>query len=374
MLRKFGIVHAAWTHTADDGRRLERVVGECGLDYVVVPVVTGRRHEISLAGNPDQPEFWTAGGWHYPHSAAAYDRTTVKPPRARWFGSADRLGRLADHVDRLGLGLVPRIDLGHATTLLDRHSHLRRRNAWGQDDPHHLCTVNPEVADLLDAILTDLQRYEPAGIELIGLDVDPSPDRTSSARDVPPNASVWRCMQVCFCPHCRAAANAGGVDADAVARAVRELATARSNVVGSDTRLDDSDADRAAYVELRRTQQQDWLQRLGDTHSVVPVRIVATSGAGAAEIPAVGRLLQWTSTDEAAAQPERFLRRAAEIDAAGIVLPTWSPVFADSAVLVRTVVDAVRAGLTVITFDGFDGAPDVSITALKQAVRYARRD
>jgi hypothetical protein len=133
---QFGLVLPLWDY-ADRPEWLDRVAGEIGLDHLTVPVVSGPVESFRLARAipPDSaaaPYFATEGGWHFPPNAKSYSSTGVRPTKARWFGAADVLGRLAEHLARLGVRLVARVELRDVSALLHAEEHLAQRNAWGQ--------------------------------------------------------------------------------------------------------------------------------------------------------------------------------------------------------------------------------------------------
>jgi hypothetical protein len=342
-----GIVLPLWSYAADDGRLLDHAAGEVGLDHVTVPVVTGVCSQFRLAEGCDKPCFHTEGGWHFPPNAKLYAAAGVRPPKARWFGSADHLARLREHVKRLGARLVLRIDLRAVQSLVEQAPLLGQRNAWGQEVPAAgACACNPHVRELLRATLEDLRRYEPAAHELANWMPDHAAD-CATARPLNWHTPVRRLLDICFCPACRQIAERGGADPDQAARSVRvrveqqvTAAPEAQNTVPVDLVLRQYTAARVADCAL-------WLRRLAETDADHRYHLIH-----ALETP-----LPY--------DPPPF----DEI----VRLPVWRPSFTAPAALVRLASDAVANGVRLFDFEGLDEAPPEAVTWLKQAVRFARR-
>jgi hypothetical protein len=371
MSADFGIVHALWNHAADAGALLDRVAGEVGIDHVTVPVVTGELEEFRLARATGQPYFHTEGGWHFPPTTKTYAAAGVRPIKARWFGTTDALARLREHTQRLGVGLIARIDLCAVRALVESEPHLAQRNAWGQEvftaGP---CVNNPQLRELLRATLENLRLVEPAAFQLI----DWLPDQTDHG-DLPHWGHYLLAhplTRVCFCAPCRDIAERAGVDSDAAARSVRvqiERAWELADVQG--TGADDPVVQ--AYLEARAVDCGNWLRRTAAADAERRYQLVRAPGSAWPVAPdgLIQRIIRLPRSF--GESPERWLDQDCVIQGDGWSFFAWSSVCRDAATLVRVVTKASRRGVRFTDFEGLDEAPAEAITWLKQAVRFARR-
>jgi hypothetical protein len=344
MNAQFGIVLPLWSYAADSGALLDRAAGEVGLAHVTVPAVSGPQAQFRLHCDPEKPYFHTGGGWHFPPSAKFYGLTGVRPPKAVWFGATDYLARLQEHVGRLDLRLVLRVDVRAVPALTEHEPQLCQRNAWGQEVPSAgACACHPVVRELLRATLEDLRRYQPAAYELIDFFPDKAGDR-AAARPLTWNAPVRQLADRCFCASCRQTAERAGVDADAAARSVRVQIQHGLSAPPGDQ---EEDPVMREYVAARTSDTSAWLAA------------VTASDRGR-------QYLTHLSHSPIAAEP-------AGAASDGLALPVWRPTFAESASLVRTVTDAASRGVQFFDFEALDEAPPDAVTWLKQAVRFARR-
>jgi hypothetical protein len=358
----FGIVLPLWSYAADDGRLLDHVAGEVGLDHVTVPVVTGVQTQFRLAEGCEQPHFRTEGGWHFPPTAKLYTASGVRPTKARWFGAADHLARLREHTNRLGARLVLRIDIRAVQSLVEQEPLLGQRNAWGQEIPSAgACACNPHARELLRATLEDLRRYEPAGYELPDWTPDHAVDLTT-ARPLAWHTGVRRALDTCFCPACRQIAERGGTDPDQAARSVRVRVEQAVSAETQDAAPDDPIV--LQYAAARVADCALWLRRLAETGADHRYHLIHAFETPLPYAPApLAEIVRVPDCEPAI--------RCAGI--AGWALPVWRPTFAAPAALVRLVSDAVASGVQRFDFEGLDEAPAEAVTWLKQAVRFARR-
>lgn len=376
MAAEFGIVYPLWDAASDDGRLLEQVAGEVGIDHLTVPVVTGAQTQFRLARGHETPHFHTEGGWHYRASTKVYSGSTLKPTKGRWFAGGDVLADVRRRAAEMGIRLMVRVDLRAVRGLVDNHPHICQRNAWGQEVPFAGgCANNPDLRELLRAVLEDLRRYEPAGIELVDWAPDSPVDR-AAARPLSWHPHVRRLLDACFCASCRQIAERAGVDPDQAARSVR--ASVERGLAGP--HLDDDAPTRdpvlAAYTKARNEDCAHWLQRLAEGDTESRRFLVRPFGE-----PRMGNYAPWVRLvripplrrgPQDAAGWADLERALGEISALSIGV--WRPTFADAAEVVRLTSDAVLAGVTTFDFEGLNEAPPEAVTWLKHAVRKARRE
>ncbi len=375
MPAEFGVVYALWDFAADEGRLLERVAGEVGIEHLTIPVVTGAQTQFRLGSTAEAPHFHTEGGWHYRTSTKAYAGVALRPAKARWVTGADALAQVRARAAALNVHLLLRVDVRTVRALVDQERHLSQRNAWGQEVPFAGgCACNPELRELLRATLDDLRRYEPAGYELVDWAPDTATDR-AAARPLGWHQAVRRLLDICFCASCRQIAEREGLDPEQAARSVRVRVEHLLAASGGETTPDADDPVVAAYVAARAADCCQWLQRLAEGDSERRRFLVRAFGE-----PPLGNCAPWVRLTrfpagccgplDGPAWTER-LRALPEISALG--LPVWRPTFGEAAELVRLVSEAARAGVSTFDFEGLgEGAAD-AVTWLKQAVRFARR-
>ncbi|MBK9120048.1 MAG: hypothetical protein IPM18_10685 [Phycisphaerales bacterium] len=368
----FGLVYPLWTFAADGGALLERAVGEVGIDHVTVPAITGPVTAFRPVAAPDAPYFHSDGGWHYPPEARCYGGLTPRPPRARWQGTADPLARLATLVERLGIALVLRVDLRAVTPLATAAPHLALRNAWGQECTEAgLCAVGVETRDWLRAALEDLQRYQPARLELGDWRVDVSAHPVMSPQRW--SSNVAELGALCFCPSCRAVASEHGLDVEVLARNVRSAVAAWC--AGAPNRDVPLPEGVVAYREVRRAAVAAWLRGLLDIHAAAPGYVLTPWGSGQPPglLPDRSVLrLDGEQSDLFAPSVLRHLEGALAM-VAGVCIPLPRPAVTTGEELVvglRTLAQRT----TWIEFEGLDEAAAEALIWLRQAVRYARRE
>ncbi len=375
MTSDFGVFYHLWSHADQPGELLDRLIGEVGVDHILVPAITGPLEQFRV--DPPHPPnlFATGGGWHFPPSAAFYRGVAARPRVARWFGKRDALARVAASAAQRGVTLVCRLDLRDCRPVLDHAPHLCMRNAWGDAAPRAgMCVLNPDVRELLLAAVRDLARYAPAAIQLVDWEPDLAADRRNK-RPLDHTPAARTLLDLCFCPACRQIALAGGVDPDLVARSVK---THLNHILADEldatrTRLEEDDL-LAAYVAVRQQAAATWMREILAHHSEIRWYHERDDSPPA---------LPWSAS--AACGPVDWIPvlrgRGSEADppreglpaTAGRVLPVWRPFVSRPDQLVRSVASVARVVRGPIQFDGIEEAPPEVVDWLRQALRYARR-
>ncbi len=356
--KSYGIVLPLWTWT-EAPELLERAHGEIGLDHVTVPVVTGPVRTFRISGAATSPYFESEGGWQFPPEGKVYAGAGVRPPRARWLGTGDPLGRLRAELERLGVGLTVRLDLRRVRAVVEDQPQFAQQNAWGQAVPAAgMCVSHPHLRELLRATCEDLRRYSPVLIQVVDWLVDHAAGEPPAA---PP--ALLPFVAACFCPACRQIGERAGLEPESAARALRSFVAAHAQ---DPTTAALEDPVLGPYTAAREADAAQWLARLADAdrerryaHFVAgparrpedePVAPAAPTGfnvcMGAASERAPGRLEQVTR---------------------------WPVPPVASTHLVRAVADAARQGVWHFDFEGLDTSPVEVVTWVKQAVRFARR-
>lgn len=373
---QFGVVYPLWNHAASQGRLLDRLTGEVGIDHLTIPVVTGARRQFRLGCGRDTPYFHTEGGWHFRPSAGAYSSSALRPPKARWLAGGDVLAQVREQTAALGMQLLLRLEVRAVEALVEQQRHLCQRNAWGQEVPSAgACVCNPDLRELLRGTLEDLCRYEPAGYELVDWAPDSAADR-SAARPLAWHTAARHLLDTCFCASCRQIAEREGVDTDQVARSVRVHVERLAAAGIEEPSAADRDPALAAYIAARTSDCRQWLQRLVAPETDRLHLLVHSVG----EPPPYGDRPPWprlVRLPVTAREPADQDRLAALLQVApyagGLALPVWRPTFGQAAELVRVLSETVRLGVRLFDCEGLDEAEPEAVKWLKQAVRFARR-
>ncbi len=369
MPAEFGIVYPLWDFAADEGRFLERLVGEVPIDQVTVPVITGAWTAFRPVVGGDLPLFHTDGGWHYRPASRPYAGGAIRPRKARWFSAGDQLAQLGTRLASLGIRLVARIDLRAARSVIEDQPHVAQRTAWGQETPDAgACVCNPDVRAALRAVCEDLARYSPAGYELVNW--APDHDVNADTRDFAWDLDLARLWGTCFCAACRQVAERAEIDVDRVARSVRVSVERRlESPLGDASSADDPLL--SMYRAARAADCAAWLRRLAEAEPERRRLLLRDVGS-----PALESSAPWTHRvrlGRAPLAPRWSEALAAAAACGGVSMPAWRPAVAGPDDLVRWVHESVQAGVSLIDFEGVTEAPAACLTWLRQAVRFARR-
>jgi len=375
MATDFGVLYPLWDFVADEGRLLESLAGEVGIDHLTIPVVTGAQNQFRLGCGGETPHFHTEGGWHFRMSTKAYATAALRPHKAKWFAGADALAQIRAQAAEHNIRILLRLDLRPVRALVDQERHLCQRNAWGQEVPFAgACACNPDLRELLRATLEDLRRYEPAGFEIVNWVPDSAEDRFA-VRPVAWNPPARRLLDICFCASCRQVAERDGVDAEAAARSVRvQVESAMTSPMTPPHRPED-DPVLSAYIAARVGDCRQWLHRLAEGDGERRRLLVGNYGE-----PVLGQTAPWVRMTRvsaavcASADADTWVERLRDLPELGaLALSVWRPAFREASELVRLLAEAVRTGISTIDFEGLTEAAPEAITWLKQAVRFARR-
>jgi hypothetical protein len=383
MVAEFGIVYPLWNHTREPGNLLERVVGEVGIDHMTIPAVTGAMSQFRPFYFEDAPYFQTTGGWHFPPQASRYASSGVRPRAAPWLAGRDVLAPVVDEARKHGVRVYFRISLMEIPELLAHEPHLRQRDAWGSDQiSNRACISNPAVRELLAATLTDLERYQPAGLQIANPDLD-GIAATGLPFEAAGYARTW--FRYCFCAGCRQIAAAAGIDPDQAARRVRvecmrSVTDPQRDAENPFARVADDEVHR--YRSVRVQSAGTWLSRVATANARRPNVFLNRLGtelvSGLAPDYHDLRLAVYydTSAQVCKRELESYVRRFRERfgDFHAIAISAFPEQESNPANrLVQAVADACGAGMTFFDFAHLEESPPEAITWLKQAVRYARR-
>ena len=349
---------------------LDRLQGEVGLGGVTLWAACAPGAYARVRGEPGVFRF--PGGLLFAADPARYDMTRCKPQVSAWARDRDAFRAVADGCRDRGLEFRALFSAAHAPHVARKHPEFSSKNAFGQESAEHLCPLNPDVRSYLAALAAEVvARYAPD--ELLVCDVSPCwPEarRASGMGDAPLDAASRDLLSICFCESCLQRAGAEGLDAASLRRTTAEAIVAASNAVPPTDRLRDAisgglrvyrDGQRAAVACLLADIAERASRPVVVDHDVIdPVSFDVEA------IP-VGVRHMATMDDEDA----KVLWAAAR----GFELRIPAVMASDERgrSLVGRLPEAATHGLSAVEFDHYGLFSDVALTAVKQAVRFARR-
>lgn len=364
----FGIVYPLWLLDASGNELLDRVLGEIPLGHVTVPVVTGPVERFRWRG-PDPHEFVTKGGWHFPPNAERYASRHVRPHPAEWFQRRNLLAKLVKELEKRSLPWLAWIDLRSVAALAEQAPHLAHVNAWGEPVPHRgPCVLQPELGDLLQALLAELREYGAAGIELLRWNILPLSDFLGHWAFP---AHVAELLGTCFCSACKRAASLAGIDSEEVQRTAQAmLERSQPSHLGQKGEVEGMSPLVLKYQKLREHNADAWLSNIGKQSAPPQKFIIRLSGQLTRDFdqaPPGWRALRWGS-DPA----PHYDTNPPYADAYAFY--AWRQSFKSSDELVAKVHAMATRGTTFVDFDGIDEGGEEALDWIRRAVRFANRD
>jgi len=178
-----------------------------------------------LPHNPRQKCYLTEDGVTYFHPTdSLYDATPLKPKVARVADATDWFAELSARLGEYGLRLTAWTVCTHNTRLGLAHPEHAVRNAFGDSYPHALCPASPAVRAYIRALCRDLaSQYPLQSIFLEAPDYRGRRHGHHHERDlVPLQALENELLGISFSNHDKVQAALGGIDAEALQRAIRD--------------------------------------------------------------------------------------------------------------------------------------------------------
>ncbi|MFD7059562.1 hypothetical protein [Streptomyces sp. NPDC059906] len=197
-------------------------------DLGVAQVTLAAAYHSTRALTPRHPRHRVVTAEHaavlYPPDGARWRGRTLRPYESGDWAPGDAYGEAAEALAETGLQVHTWVVLAHSSRLGAEHPHTCVVNAYGDRYPWAPCIAQPATR----AYLTDLAaeaavRPGARGTELeslgwYGLAHLHAHDKTGG---VPLGDAGQYLMSLCFCPDCAAGYGGQGLDADALAAAVR---------------------------------------------------------------------------------------------------------------------------------------------------------
>ncbi len=357
---------------------LDRLHGEVGVSGVSVRVATAPVMQLR-ARDLGPRVFRTRGGVFFHPDEERYAGTRCKPIVSSWLKRRDPLKRIADACEGRGMELRVMISAARTGRLAQRHAEMACRNAFGDDSHVSLCLANADVQAYLCGLVADLSaNYTLSGVTLsdfrLGWAEALATDLCAAHRLGEAQSAL---LFTCFCESCHQRATAAGVDVPMARRSVQTiLQTSFDNGVAADLNIDTllaDDTPLAAYYRWRTREMCSLLGRLAElcTCELLLDRALHEPGSRYhsgldLSIPAAV-LTRIDRPDQLASALCPTARRSE------LRLPGSLTVGAQAPELVSTLAKAAELGLAGVEIDNYGLLPEPALTALKQAIRFARR-
>ena len=376
---------------------LDRVQGELGLTGITVPVVCPPMTLLRCRPDPAPRVFRTRGGVFFPPQENCYAATRCKPVPSTWIKGRNPLAKAAETCRKRDLAFRVSICTSLAGRIIDRHPEAAAKTAHGDAFADRLCLVNPDVQALIVGLCNDLAaNYDPEAIELTEFHtgrIAPGSLGYDEPFDLGPGGRSL--LALCFCESCRQLGGDGQTSPDAAVRSAqvrltqimdtgRSLALSPADLLAEDPAIR-AHADRQwhALANLAKTAateaERDIIVRHCENTIVTRngVHPLAPNGGHNCVMPLAYWLRQPDDT-AIARVAETALRQAAPGWRYELVMGAGpGPLAADTPgsapALVRALSTAADAGVTHVTLESYGQLPGASLTAVKQAIRFARR-
>lgn len=199
---------------------LDRLQG-AGLDSVSFSATYHDARDV-FPHNPVRRVFRNEGDvtW-FPVDGAHY-RSGLVPRQAAAAEGADLLAGLCDRAQARGMGVAAWAIFTHNSALASAHPGCATHNVYGDRYLSDLCPAHPRVRAYCRELAADVVRRPVQRLLVESLHYRPLEHGEHHERYlIPLPLEARMLMSLCFCSHCQAAATAAGVDAAALAQAVR---------------------------------------------------------------------------------------------------------------------------------------------------------
>ncbi|MCH7839453.1 MAG: hypothetical protein IID38_04360 [Planctomycetes bacterium] len=359
---------------------LDRLHGEVGVSGVVLWVGCPRLMQLRVRA-VEPRIFRTRGGLFFQPSLDLYAGTRCKPIVSDQAKNRDPLAKISSAC--LARGLEVRVMLSAAATgrLAERYPEMACKNVFGAGSQTSLCLCNSDVQAYLCALVADVSAREGVGaVVLTDLVTSWSEAHSGSlSLAVPPGGTASSLLGLCFCESCQQKASGAGVDVAMAHRWVQQTLQRcldRGPVPVSGTGLDAPWTDHPPMVALDEWRVQEHSSLLRRLVEACRCELLLDRKPYEPELsqqkhldctlPA-GVMTRVDRADQLSSAMCRTARRNELRLAETLTASSNAPE------LVRLFSQATEQGFTGIQIDHYGRLPDTTLTAIRQAVRIARR-
>ncbi|MCZ6699486.1 MAG: hypothetical protein O7D94_11190 [Planctomycetota bacterium] len=365
---------------------LVRLAGEIGVDSLSVPAIHGRIEQFRP--RYQRPWIRREAAATFQPSSPHYGNTRIRPIPGAWMKTRNVFEQLTRACEKHRIAMRARVACCNGETTAARFRMATCVDVFGESSLTRLCPSNPDVREYVQGLIADLtENYEPASIELEGLDFGVGPfDSAECARGIAWGRTAHFLRSLCFCAACRQRASDAGVDADSVAHTVRDrlncLFELGSIGFATPEALVEDNRELRSWTHLRRETVLSLLRSIRErSRSRLLTRYAGEAlirGAGPADLLEYCDALVCPPPADHDASHGRGSRSSTgdfgdprRIDVQVYCHPPHMP---DGPTLVRTVQRLSQAGHPAIGFSSYGLAPKPCLDWVRQAIRYTRRE
>jgi hypothetical protein len=241
-----------------------------------------------LPHNPRRRIVYMRGGVYFQPDPARFAKLKIKPDVVDFARDQDPLAKLVATARNRGMVVRAWTNGTHSTIQASAHLDCAVQNAFGDAYITSLCPANPDVRAYLCALNSEFKRYEVQALLAESLCFMPFDHGYHHERSmVPLSPPVKFVLGLCFCPHCRSAGKAAGVDSDGLAGFVRHEVDLSLN--GHPSLLDGvpvehkaiaglAGGDMGGYLKGRQRSVTTLVEEVVEAVSPLPVDLMEWSG------------------------------------------------------------------------------------------------
>jgi len=360
----------------DDDRPLESLRNEIGADGLSVRAAFPSLRRLLRRGD-EHRLLRTSGGCFFRPDRSRYATVGVFPPVNVRGVKTDPMGRMVRACAERGVLLRMQVSFSAFGRLSRKYLGLATVNVLGLSSRSSICPSNPKTQDFLSVMLRELiERYSPDAVLLADL---AAYWREAGHPDLQCEFELSddrrRLLSLCWCDSCRSSAAGKGFDADRLGRLTRNLLTRR---FGAGASREENEL--PSEIEPALAEHRSWrskmlaalLRRLrsdcGD-RLILQRTGISDEQISPGDVPAQMPVLE---SFPSAGETEK--EHATRGSSAELLLAANQINRLASHQLVHLVSQAGSAGYRGVLFDDYDMLNEESRNAVRQAVRFSRRE
>jgi hypothetical protein len=275
------------------------------------------------------------GAAYFRPEPARWGDRRLRPTPSTAIGDGDPFAVAAEHARRRGMKLHAWTVFLHNDRLGFEHPDCAPANAFGDRARTELCPANPEVREYVTTLVAEHARYGVDAIRAESLHFHGLRHGFHHERYFEQLGPVAEALLgLCFCEHCRTAADRAGVPADEVRRAVQqeirrrldsEQTAAGDTVPGAAPLTDIADGALAAYVDASAATVTSLAAEAAEVATEHGMRLTFMDGGGPGkgwlsgiDLPALAKSVHGIETLGYAADPDQVREKVAAFALHGV--------------------------------------------------------
>lgn len=365
-----------WDLTDDDLQiTLDRLQGEWGITglslWTAIPPTTQLR-----VRNIEPKYVRTRGGLFFHPSENQYESTRCKPITSSKVKGRDPIEKIVNTCTQRGLEYSLMVSAAMTGRLVQKHPEMACKNRYDDASQIGLCLSNPDVQSYLVSLISDLSsKYNPASLivtDFISIWTEAYlPDLQTTAMFGNLEREL---LAMCFCESCYQRATQAGIDVEMVKRSVKVLLQKSfDRVAVNDTSTLSENAPISAYQRWRNNELSDLLRNLSQACNC-ELLLDRSIHCSSAIPPAPVDLEIPDGVIERMDHPEQ-LKSILQSNARRheLRIPSSLTMGMHGPELISLISQAAESGCHSVHFDHYGLLPDIAMTTIKQAIRFARR-